>query len=220
MRDRREVRSTGTAPSANLAKRLAQLRSKLGWPQAELADRMNGYGLPWDVSTVSKVEKNTRKVSIDELVTLAYVLGVSPASLLIPVDWHDDFLVTPNTKMHTSAAWQWVEGISAAGGLRHREVRKLGDQVHEDRRRFYYEALPTSTLTAEDRVPGLRRLHQATAKTFSLAGVPKELGASVYTSMVDLLREAASSATEIADRLERVAKAPRRAKATQKGLDK
>lgn len=62
---------------ANIGKRVARLREEKGWSQLELAQRMEV-----DNSVISKIEKETRKVSSDELDRLATIFGVSADTLL------------------------------------------------------------------------------------------------------------------------------------------
>lgn len=53
------------------------LRNKMNLTQCELAERINK-----DVSTISKIETNSAKPSIDTLTALAQALGVSISELL------------------------------------------------------------------------------------------------------------------------------------------
>lgn len=62
---------------ANIGKRVARLREEKGWSQLELAQRMKV-----DNSVISKIEKETRKVSSDELDRFATIFGVSADTLL------------------------------------------------------------------------------------------------------------------------------------------
>lgn len=62
---------------ANIGKRVARLREEKGWSQLELAQRMEV-----DNSVISKIEKETRKVSSDELDRFATIFGVSADTLL------------------------------------------------------------------------------------------------------------------------------------------
>lgn len=52
--------------------------------QQDVADRMNLLGYPWLRATVSDVERNNRAVTVDELVALALVFGVTPFDLMDP----------------------------------------------------------------------------------------------------------------------------------------
>lgn len=62
---------------ASIGKRVARLREEKGWSQLELAQRMEV-----DNSVISKIEKETRKVSSDELDRFATIFGVSTDYLL------------------------------------------------------------------------------------------------------------------------------------------
>ena len=61
----------------NLAIRIIDLREKVNMTQTELAKKMG-----FDKSTMSKVEKGTRKVSSDELRKLSRIFDVSADYLL------------------------------------------------------------------------------------------------------------------------------------------
>lgn len=61
----------------NLAIRIVDLREKVNMTQTELAKKMG-----FDKSTMSKVEKGTRKVSSDELRKLSRIFDVSADYLL------------------------------------------------------------------------------------------------------------------------------------------
>ena len=56
---------------ASIGKRVARLREEKGWSQLELAQRMEV-----DNSVISKIEKETRKVSSDELDKFATVYNI------------------------------------------------------------------------------------------------------------------------------------------------
>lgn len=51
-----------------------------------LAELVSAHGVPMSPTTVTKIEKHSRRVTVDELAALAEVLDVAPAALLIPAD--------------------------------------------------------------------------------------------------------------------------------------
>lgn len=51
-----------------------------------LAELVTAQGVPMSPTTVTKIEKHSRRVTVDELAALAEVLDVAPAALLLPAD--------------------------------------------------------------------------------------------------------------------------------------
>jgi len=63
-----------------------------------------------DRSTVANIENGRRqRIGVDELLVLAYVLGVAPVHLLVPLDeqWYH---VTPDWVTGSGRVRQWVRG--------------------------------------------------------------------------------------------------------------
>lgn len=81
-----------------LGTRIASLRGRLGWSQAELARRLN-----ISPSAVGMYEQGRREPSVDMLVALSRTLGVSM-----------DFLLTGQTLCQND--WRAVAAISGGGG--------------------------------------------------------------------------------------------------------
>ena len=68
-----------------VARNMLRLRRHRGWTQAELASRLAVQTQEkWDATMISKTEKHQRKLTLNELVALALVFGVSPVDLLTP----------------------------------------------------------------------------------------------------------------------------------------
>ncbi|MBA3286825.1 MAG: helix-turn-helix transcriptional regulator [Acidimicrobiia bacterium] len=162
-------------PSEALRSRLLDLRNKRGWTQDEVASRMDELGYSWVRSTVAKVELGQRGVTVDELVALAYVLGASPAALLVANA--GPARIAPNIATSTENLWRWMTGAKASGGRRIDPKRKV-PQVPPDPasvdRRFYLEACPDFVFLAETRLSGLRNLIGTIASVQSLAGAELE----------------------------------------------
>ncbi|MFE2352218.1 helix-turn-helix domain-containing protein [Kitasatospora cineracea] len=76
---------TRTGPAGDhLGRAVASARAGRGWDQAELARRLSAAGMPTGQPVLSRIEQGARRVDVDELVTLAAVLGIAPADLLPP----------------------------------------------------------------------------------------------------------------------------------------
>ena len=65
------------SPMSTLAKRIKSLRTSKGVTQSELS-RLTGI----DQAEISRIEKGSRRISTDDLATIAKHLGVSPAHLI------------------------------------------------------------------------------------------------------------------------------------------
>lgn len=184
------------SPSEVLAARVVELRKRHGWSQAELADRMSSYGLGWGPTTVTKVEKGDRQVSVDEFVALAYVLGVSPAALVTPTAYRAGLAVTPNTTLAGPTVWRWFCGTFPTGAVPYGGF--LSFDEGEARTRFYDEACPDYIATAERRLPGLLHLMQTVSGAQSGAGLPEDLWVSkkALPSMPDRVADALADAHE------------------------
>lgn len=142
-------------PSVVLAERLLAFRNRHGWSQADLAARMSECGYSWDRTTVAKIERaqNARQVNVDELVSLAWVLGVSPPALLTPPGSDDFVALTPNTEVssnsHSTVVWHWMTGNDPY-------VARDADEVSDDDMRFYFESVPDHVVMSERKMPGLQ----------------------------------------------------------------
>jgi transcriptional regulator with XRE-family HTH domain len=68
--------------SSVVAANVRHFRRVDGLTQQDLADQMRQRGQGWFRATTSEVERERRRVTVDELAALAEVLGVSVALLL------------------------------------------------------------------------------------------------------------------------------------------
>lgn len=75
-------------PSEIVAQRVRELREGRGWSTSDLAARCAFAGMPsLNRAVLANIELGRRaRVSIDEILVLAYVLDVAPLHLFIPVD--------------------------------------------------------------------------------------------------------------------------------------
>lgn len=76
---------------ANLARRIARVRQERGQSYETLAELMTSAGCAIAGSSIYKIEKGTppRRVSVDELVALSEIWGLTIEDLLQPVDLLD-----------------------------------------------------------------------------------------------------------------------------------
>lgn len=99
-----------------LAHRVRVYRDAHGWTVRELAERCTAAGLPLAPTVIADVEENRRAVTIQELLTIAYVLSVPPVLLFVPVgeDYHVE--VSPGVLVAPDAAVRWVSGEAMMAG--------------------------------------------------------------------------------------------------------
>jgi transcriptional regulator with XRE-family HTH domain len=97
-----------------LVRNLAQLREEQQLTYRELSDRLEQIGRPIPTLGLSRIEKGTRRVDVDDLVALAIVLEVSPAALVLPRDpggpEDDTIELTERLEVPGQAARRWAAG--------------------------------------------------------------------------------------------------------------
>lgn len=75
---------------AAIAQQMRHLRKTLGWSAERLSEELRKVGTPLDRSAIAKMESAAdrgqamRSISVEELLSLALVLGVAPVHLLVP----------------------------------------------------------------------------------------------------------------------------------------
>ncbi len=113
----RASRSPTRTPSQVLAQRVRMYRDAHGWSAGELAERCTKAGVPLDGSVIEALENDLRApVSVQELLTLAYVLSVPPVLLFLPVGEDYEIEVTPGVPIPPDAAVRWVCGQAMMAG--------------------------------------------------------------------------------------------------------
>ena len=174
--------ATIPTPSQVLSKRLAEMRGARGMHQQDLADEMNNLGWSWVRSTVAKIEAGTRQVSVDELLSIAYVLGVTPVALIttqIPTQMR---LMPSVPPVSSERVWQWCVGLNAyfdpQGGVEGAHLMHPSSQGHDDidheareaRALMYQWQRPTYIGKADEVLPGLRGLAGQITRLQAIAG--------------------------------------------------
>lgn len=99
-------------PSESFARRVKRYRGRRGWTQEDFAAELTAIGWTVDRFQVAKIEAHSRKVSLDEMVALAWVLGLPPALLYLPLGEGD--VKIENNVIETDAARRWVTGQAPA----------------------------------------------------------------------------------------------------------
>ncbi|MCZ0979400.1 helix-turn-helix transcriptional regulator [Streptomyces diastatochromogenes] len=72
-------------PTEAVAHRVREVRTRRGLTAQQLAEKLAEQGVPWERSTVAKLENGNRQnITLTEWLTLAAVLEVAPVHLLVP----------------------------------------------------------------------------------------------------------------------------------------
>lgn len=112
----RDVAPVGA--SDTVGERLRLLRKQRGLSVEEMADRCAAAGAPeLTANSLYTIEngrrkggERTRRVTVDELIALAYALGVSPLALLVP-SAPSAYAVTPGCVFESAARlYDWIIG--------------------------------------------------------------------------------------------------------------
>lgn len=105
--------SVPQGPTAQtVAANVLRCRRARGLSVYALADRLKAAGRHIGPSAVSKVERGERQVTVDELVALSAILGVSPSALLLPLsdDPAVEVEITGAGLVPADQAWDWADG--------------------------------------------------------------------------------------------------------------
>jgi hypothetical protein len=136
-------------------------------------------------------------ITVDELVSLAFVLGVSPSALLVPAA--DQVVrITPNTRTGSNSMWSWITGVRADGGT------LPGESVPENQQRFHDESCPDRIAAGERRLPGVRQALLKLARLSWIAGTREADVETAFPHVVDLLEDLLADLTDVRRRAERV----------------
>lgn len=99
-----------------VASNLARIREGQGISTTQLAARLKEAGRPIAATSITKIEKGTRRVDADDLVALAVVLGVTPLTLLLPpVADQSPVEITAAGTLTARRAWRWADGVAPLG---------------------------------------------------------------------------------------------------------
>lgn len=98
------------ASALTVAENVTRCRKRAGHTMRSLADEMTSHGFPMSHSVVSQMENGARRIDVDDLMALAFVLKTSPTSLLMPNTPGRDDQVTATAVGTTSAQnlWKWM----------------------------------------------------------------------------------------------------------------
>lgn len=80
------ARAMATGVSAKVGGLVRHFRRAHRYSQQDLAELMQQAGHPWLQRTVSDVERGLRRITVDELVGLVVMLGISVRDLLPDIE--------------------------------------------------------------------------------------------------------------------------------------
>lgn len=102
-----------------VARNVRQHRERQGLSTYDLARRLATAGRPIAANALSKIERAERRVDVGDLMVLAVVLNIAPASLLLPPDDSPSTVVellpgrAPDggeVRMTAERLWDWADG--------------------------------------------------------------------------------------------------------------
>lgn len=82
----RERSHTQLRPSAVFAQRLREMRKARGLSQTQLSEMLTKHGIPLNRAALLGIEKQSRRVTLDEALAITAVLNAVPAYMLTPPD--------------------------------------------------------------------------------------------------------------------------------------
>lgn len=118
-----EVGPTG----AQVAENVRRIRTARGLSTARLSGLLADVGRPIQPTGITKIEKQERKVDVDDLLALSVVLGVNPSALLLPHTTYGEAEITGLGRVSAEFAWMWADGEGPIRG----DGRRFS-QVHLD----------------------------------------------------------------------------------------
>ncbi|WP_445186759.1 hypothetical protein ACTXG6_05990 [Pseudonocardia sp. Cha107L01] len=98
-----------------IGQRVRDARKRRDWSVEEVIAKCADQGLPlttgqmYLIETRGKEGKPRRRITVDELLTLAHVLGVSPLALLLPEN-DTEYPVTGGTTTRARMVYEWMVG--------------------------------------------------------------------------------------------------------------
>lgn len=114
MDESRKRKHSGTGPiGKQVGENLAQLRNARRLTTERLAEEVRQLGVEMTASTVTKIEKHSRRITVDELVAFAAVLDVSPVSLMLPAGKTERVQLAEGLAVPWERAWRWAHGEQA-----------------------------------------------------------------------------------------------------------
>lgn len=102
-----------------IAERVRKYRTERGWSVRRLSDECAKRGAPQltaaslgniERGTVPTAKRKRRDVTVEELIVLAYVLDVPPATLTLPIGTAESVEICPGVVVTPTTAFRWMMG--------------------------------------------------------------------------------------------------------------
>lgn len=107
-----------------VAANLKRLRQRAGLSLREVSRRLDVAGQPILDTSLIRAEQASRPLTADEVVAIAAILDIAPATLLMPaaeapmVPWDATAELTPGLAVPLHKVWAWATGeLPLSGGL-------------------------------------------------------------------------------------------------------
>lgn len=128
-------------PRSLVAANIAALRRQQGLGVRGLSERLKQLGHRILPSGITKIEKDGRAVSADDLVALALALQVTPNRLLLPVkQLEDQIALTPEVHTTAAQAWEWVLARKSLEVV----LPRFAGETHAAEHDFFQASLPAA----------------------------------------------------------------------------
>ena len=143
-----------------LAENIARIRKAQRLTYIALAERLAQNGRPIAVLGLRRIEKNERRVDVDDLLALSVALDVSPLVLLLPKE-PGEYLVTPNIRTSMAQVYLWMVGQRRSP---HGRSELMAAEEEQLARLLFRKALPWAAPPDGDTAEWLRDPEKAAAK--------------------------------------------------------
>jgi transcriptional regulator with XRE-family HTH domain len=97
-------------PSDVFRARLREVRRFKGWTQQQLASALADVGVDLGEPAVTRLERGARGVSLDDVIAIAAVLGVSPLHMIVPLENDVTADLAPQLPAPVADARAWFRG--------------------------------------------------------------------------------------------------------------
>jgi transcriptional regulator with XRE-family HTH domain len=154
-------------PAEVFAQRVKEARTRRGWTQRQLAERLTDLDYPTDRTAVLRIETGKRAdVRLSDVFAFALALDVWPLHLIVPLEDEAPIAVTPARVVAAPKARAWIRGLAMLRGtdpsavfaqLPESEQRALIDAVLSRREKSEL----TRALMADDRAEAVELVMQA-----------------------------------------------------------
>lgn len=110
--DKATRRTSGVGPTGRtIAANVARIRKARGLTVIGLAEALKAAGHPMPATGITKIELERRRVTAEDLVALAIVLGVNVSALLLPPTLEGNTEVVAAGEVTAREAWRWADGL-------------------------------------------------------------------------------------------------------------